>query len=71
MNENDNLKEKVTNLTIFNKKLEEDMNNILNENLKLKEELENTNKNNDLFKSVIDELGISEWDIIDKSDEIE
>ena len=61
----------MTNLTIYNKKLEEDMNNILNENLKLKEELENTNKNNDLFKSVIDELGISEWDIIDNSDELE
>ncbi len=64
LNENDTLREKISNL-------EESLSNMLNENLKLKDDLERKSKNNDLFQSVIDELGISEWDIIDKSDEMD
>ena len=52
---------------------EETINNLKSENSKLVEEnnkLKDLLKDNEILKSVIDELGISEWDIIDKDQEI-
>ena len=49
------------------------INNLKSENSKLVEEnnkLKDLLKDNEILKSVIDELGISEWDIIDKDQEI-
>jgi len=70
---NDQYKELTIDLKIKISQSEETINNLKSENSKLVEEnnkLKDLLKDNEILKSVIDELGISEWDIIDKDQEI-
>ena len=68
---NEKFKEASFDLRIKTIQSDEIINKLENENSRLLEEnnkLKDLVKENEMIKSVIDELGISEWDIIDKED---